>query len=151
MREILDIYETIDYKVLNTLGAEVNYGGRVTDDKDIRLIQSILKRFYNADVQTVGFKFSESGIYKTIEPCSQAEYLEYINQLPLVPHPEAFGLHENAEITTNQDATRTMLTDVLSVQARSGSGTGLTREEIIANITKGIQEKTPPKIDLDFV
>jgi dynein heavy chain len=38
MREILDIYETIDYKVLNTLGAEVNYGGRVTDDKDIRLI-----------------------------------------------------------------------------------------------------------------
>lgn len=79
MKEILNIYETIDYKVLNTLGAEVNYGGRVTDDKDIRLIKSILARFYNANTQEVGYKFSESGIYKTIEPCSQAEYLEYIN------------------------------------------------------------------------
>ena len=71
--------------------------------------------------------------------------------MPLVPHPEAFGLHENAEITTNQDATRTLLADVLSVQARASSGSGLTREEIIANITKGIQDKTPPPMDLDFV
>lgn len=101
MREILDIYDKIDYKVLNTLGSEVNYGGRVTDDKDIRLIMSILKRFYCEEAQTIGFKFSESGIYKTIEPGSQQDYLDYINKLPLVPHPEAFGLHENAEITTN--------------------------------------------------
>jgi len=27
---------------LNILGAEVNYGGRVTDDKDVRLIKAIL-------------------------------------------------------------------------------------------------------------
>ena len=40
------MYDKIDYKVLNTLGADVNYGGRVTDDKDIRLIRSILKKFY---------------------------------------------------------------------------------------------------------
>lgn len=44
-----------------------------------------------------------------------------------------------------------MLRDVLSVQARTSSGAGLTREEIIANITKGIQEKTPEPLDLDFV
>jgi len=28
--------------VLNFIGAEVNYGGRVTDDKDGRLIRTIL-------------------------------------------------------------------------------------------------------------
>jgi dynein heavy chain len=28
--------------VLNYLFAEINYGGRVTDDKDVRLIKSIL-------------------------------------------------------------------------------------------------------------
>lgn len=56
--------------MLNTLGADVNYGGRVTDDKDIRLIRSILLRFMNAGAEDIGFKFSESGIYKTIEPCS---------------------------------------------------------------------------------
>jgi len=101
LKEILNQYAVIDYKVLNTLGSDVNYGGRVTDDKDIRLIRSILKRFLNAGAEEIGFGFSDSGLYRTIEPCSLAEYVEYINRLPLVPHPEAFGLHENAEITTN--------------------------------------------------
>jgi len=49
----------------------------------------------------VGNAFSESGLYKTIEPGTQDDYVKYIDSLPLVPGPEAFGLHENAEITTN--------------------------------------------------
>lgn len=39
---LLDEYDEIPYKVLNYLGAEINYGGRVTDDKDVRLIKAIL-------------------------------------------------------------------------------------------------------------
>lgn len=42
LKSFLDNYEEVPYKVLNFLGAQVNYGGRVTDDKDIRLITSIL-------------------------------------------------------------------------------------------------------------
>lgn len=42
---LLDEYSAIPYKVLNYLGAEINYGGRVTDDKDVRLIKSILKKY----------------------------------------------------------------------------------------------------------
>jgi len=33
----------------------------------------------------------------------------------LNPEPEAFGLHENAEITTNQNNTATLLLNVLSM------------------------------------
>jgi len=33
--------------VLGYLGAEINYGGRVTDDKDSRLIKVIIKDFIN--------------------------------------------------------------------------------------------------------
>lgn len=39
---LLDEYDQIPWKVLNFLGAEINYGGRVTDDKDRILIKSIL-------------------------------------------------------------------------------------------------------------
>ena len=136
---------------MNYLGSEVNYGGRVTDDKDIRLIKCILQRFVCPDTVKVGFGFSDSGLYKTLEGGSQDDYLKYIDQLPLVPHPEAFGLHENAEITTNQSNTRLILESVLSVQPRSSSGGGKSREEIIAEISKGIEEQTPPIFDYDGV
>jgi len=32
--------------------------------------------------------------------------MTYITNLPLNPEPEAFGLHDNAEIITNQNYTR---------------------------------------------
>ncbi len=44
---LLDDYEEVPYKVLNYLGAEINYGGRVTDDKDVRLIKMILSNYIN--------------------------------------------------------------------------------------------------------
>ena len=45
LKMLLDEYVTVPYKVLNYLGAEINYGGRVTDDKDVRLIKTILKKY----------------------------------------------------------------------------------------------------------
>lgn len=115
LKNFLDEYDVIPYKVLQFLGAEVNYGGRVTDDKDIRLISSIIKRFINPQLLDENFKFSESGVYRTIAAGGIDDYQKYINELPLVPDPEAFGLHDNAEITTNQAATRDLLELVLSV------------------------------------
>ena len=41
--------------------AEANYGGRVTDDKDRKLIVIILKNFYKYEVLDENYKFSPSG------------------------------------------------------------------------------------------
>ena len=72
---LLDDYEEIPYKVLNFLGAEINYGGRVTDDKDVRLITTIIKVYVNPDVLNVGHKFSISGIYKQPDANSLEQYI----------------------------------------------------------------------------
>lgn len=93
---LLDDYEEIPYKVLNFLGSEINYGGRVTDDKDVRLITNIIKVYINSDALLAGYKFSSSGVYKQPEANSIDQYIEYIEKLPLNPSPEAFGLHDNA-------------------------------------------------------
>lgn len=42
LKIFVEDYDEVPYKVLNFIGAEVNYGGRVTDDKDGRLISTIL-------------------------------------------------------------------------------------------------------------
>jgi dynein heavy chain len=151
LKIFLDTTDEVPFKVLNYLGAEVNYGGRVTDDKDIRLIKSIMRRFVNADMMEPGAKFSDSGIYKIIEPGSVDDYINYIQGLPLSPHPEAYGLHENAEITTNQSDSRTILELTLSVQSKGSSSGGKSREEIIADISKEIEEKTPPVMPYDEI
>jgi dynein heavy chain len=93
---LLDEYDNVPYKVINFLGAEINYGGRVTDDKDVRLIKTILKNYISSDVMRDGYKFSKSGTYNSIEAGNLESYINYIQSLPLNPAPEAFGLHENA-------------------------------------------------------
>lgn len=45
LKIFVEDYEEVPYKVLNYVGAEVNYGGRVTDDKDGRLIRTILQTY----------------------------------------------------------------------------------------------------------
>lgn len=138
LKLFLDEYDEIPYKVLNFLNSAVNYGGRVTDDKDIRLIDSIQRRFVNDKTVEVGNAFSASGVWQTVDAGTKEEFIEYITTLPLVPKPEAFGLHDNAEITTNQNDTRIILELTLSVQPRTSTGGGKSREEQIDEIAKMI-------------
>jgi dynein heavy chain len=99
LKMLLDEYNLIPYKVINFLGSEINYGGRVTDDKDVKLIKTILSGYIRPEALNDNFKFSQSGLYYQPVAFSQAEYLKYISDLPLNPLPEAFGMHENADIT----------------------------------------------------
>lgn len=151
LKIFLDDYDKIDFTVLNYIGSEINYGGRVTDDKDIRLIKSILNRFVHEDVLLDTFNFSASGNYKSMVVGSREDYINYINSLPLNPNPEAFGLHENAEIITNQNDTRLILENVQSIQPRASAGGGKTREELIGEIAVSIEEKLPPPFDEDAI
>ena len=61
LKMYLDEQPTIPYKTLNYLIAEVNYGGRVTDDKDVRLITALLLSYLNEDVMKGDYKFTAQG------------------------------------------------------------------------------------------
>lgn len=63
LKMLLDEYETVPFKLLNFLGAEINYGGRVTDDKDVRLIKTILENYICEEALVVDYKYSKSGVY----------------------------------------------------------------------------------------
>lgn len=125
---LLDEYVVIPYKVINFLGSEINYGGRVTDDKDVRLIKCILINYIHKESLKDGAKYSESGTYISPPSGNLEDYIGYISSLPLNPAPEAFGMHDNADITNAQNATRDMLETILSCQPRASQGKGKTRE-----------------------
>ena len=151
LRIFVEDYEEVPYKVLNYVGAEVNYGGRVTDDKDGRLICTILRTYICPGVMEDGHKLSESGKYYVITPGDKEDYLDYIRSLPLNPAPEAFGLHANAEITTCQIETVVLLENVLAMQPRAGGGSGQSREAVIGQQARELQGRTPPAFDLEAV
>jgi dynein heavy chain, axonemal len=77
----LDNYEQIPFKVINYIGSEINYGGRVTDDKDVRLIKKILETYINEGALTTGFKYSESGIYHSPAAGYLKLYFRFLSRL----------------------------------------------------------------------
>jgi dynein heavy chain, axonemal len=151
LKIFVEDYEEVPYKVLNKVGAQINYGGRVTDDKDERLIRTILETYINPDALQVGHKFSDSGLYYQLQPGEKEDYIDYIKQMELNPKPEAFGLHNNAEITTMAISTNALLLSMISMQPKTSAGAGKSREEIIGDQCKFLESKTPKVFDLDEV
>ena len=100
----------------------------MTDDKDVRLIKTIMKKYVNPDIFKDNYKFSSSGTYY-IPPVQELhEFTNYIETLPLNPSAEVFGLHDNAEITTAQNQTLSLLEAILSIQPRVSGSSGKNRE-----------------------
>jgi dynein heavy chain len=144
LRMFLDKYEEVPFKVLKFLFAQINYGGRVTDDWDRRTLLTMQDFCITPDALQDGFAFSESGLYKTLPgPTDYAGYMEYLNSLPINAAPEVFGLHENADITCAQAETKDMMDTILSLQPRASGGSGSSREDVIESVSKDILSRIP--------
>jgi dynein heavy chain len=112
LKLFLDEYDHVPYKVINYLGAEINYGGRVTNDKDKTLISEIIQTYIRPEALADNYAYSVSGIYYSPPADDQSSYIRYIEALPLNVQPEAFGMHDNADITNAQNETRELLENV---------------------------------------
>lgn len=78
--------------------AEANYGGRVTDDKDVRLIKAMLRRYFCPEVMNDSYRLSKLDTYHAPPEGPIINTMNYIDSLPLDEDPEVFGLHPNANI-----------------------------------------------------
>lgn len=104
--------------------AEANYGGRVTDGKDRRLINVILRDFYTPDILEDGYQFSESKNYLVPPEGDLDSYKEAINNMALNEPTEVFGLHPNAEISSAILETDFITGTILSLLPRTSGGGG---------------------------
>lgn len=99
----LDVYQDVPIDILRFLIGTINYGGRVTDDKDEKLIRAILAKYFSHDVFNENFSFSEDGKYYIPQYDKIHDVFNYLDQMPLDDKPDIFGLHDNANITLQKN------------------------------------------------
>jgi dynein heavy chain len=98
VRMFLEEQDLVPYAALNYIISEVNYGGRVTDYKDIKLISALLRKYLCPEVMNDNYKLSKLDTYYAPPDGDLAATRGYIDQLPPEEDPEVFGLHPNANI-----------------------------------------------------
>ena len=77
--------------------------------------------------------------------------MEYIDSLPLNAKPEVFGMHPNANITCDRGETYDMFDTLLSLQPRTASTVGRTREEEVADAAMTIEKRLPENFDMETI
>ena len=101
--------------------AEANYGGRVTDDWDRRLVNVYVNElFCEETIQRDGFQLSELPDYRIPEDGDLQSYKAAIKALPPLDHPAAFGQHSNADIASQIDDSDALITTLGSIQSGEG-------------------------------
>jgi hypothetical protein len=87
--------------VLRFLFTEINYGGRVTDDKDRRLINSLILNFCAPEVLQDTYRFSASGTYYMPE-CETVKQVRHIWQAG--PHAVGVSWSQLAAVTVHPNS-----------------------------------------------
>ncbi|RVE46462.1 hypothetical protein evm_008872 [Chilo suppressalis] len=136
----------ISWTTVRYMVSAVQYGGRVTDDYDNRLLVTFTKVWFSDQLFSDDFQFYKG--YGIMKFKNIAEYIEEIEKMKTVDPPQAYGLHTNADITYQRNVTQDLLDTILSIQPKeSSSGGGETREASVYRQSKEMLEKVPPNFD----
>jgi len=156
----LEEYPTeVPLKALNYLMGQCNYGGRVTDDKDQRLLSTLLSSYFNPTVMEPGkVIFEGTDGYQYLYPAYPGKdvpahelHLEHIRRLPLVTPPGIFGFHENANLTKEMNETYRMMNELLLTVGQGGGGGGQSAEEVVGEIANDVLNRVPKAWNIDKV
>jgi dynein heavy chain len=146
----LDEYRDTPWDALKYLIAGVNYGGHVTDDFDRRVLLTYINEFYSdTTLETQYFKLSSLTHYYVPKDGPLSSYKDYIEQLPAMDRPEAFGQHPNADIASQIRETRTLLDTLVSLQPQRSVTAGESREDKVLNLAADVLKKVPDLIDYE--
>ncbi|XP_067880132.1 dynein axonemal heavy chain 2-like [Heterodontus francisci] len=148
----LDEYEATPWDALKYLIAGVNYGGHVTDDWDRRLLTTYINDYFcDRAITSSYFKLSILDNYYIPKDGDLESYKEYINMLPAMEHPEAFGQHPNADVASEITGARRLFDTLLSLQPQitTAVGKGMSREEKVLELSADVLQKTPEDLDYE--
>ncbi|XP_013163033.1 PREDICTED: dynein heavy chain 12, axonemal [Papilio xuthus] len=152
LQMFLNQYEEIQYVAIKYLTGECNYGGRVTDDWDRRLIVTILNNYVNPGVVSdPNYLFCDIGPqYGLPRRCEYQDYLKHIETVPVSPPPEVFGLHMNAGITRDYSISLELTSTLVLVEGGGSGAEGGNTEVILVQMASEILSKLPSTFDTEM-
>uniref|UniRef100_A0A8C3L4R7 Dynein axonemal heavy chain 12 n=1 Tax=Chrysolophus pictus TaxID=9089 RepID=A0A8C3L4R7_CHRPC len=144
-------YQHVPFEAISYLTGECNYGGRVTDDWDRRLLLTMLDDFYNPEIiENPRYTFSPSGNYYAPPKGTYEDYIEFIKSLPFSQHPEVFGLHENVDISKDLQQIKVLFESLLLTQGGDVQGTSSGGgDSTLYEIADDILSKLPNDFDIE--
>lgn len=165
----------LQWDSLRYLLSQINYGGRITDPSDQRLLNELVreiftdelltsKNFMLGDPNDSSFKVPSDldeniAILKTKNSASinnlfgnlRSDLMDYIKGFPEEEPPQIFGQHINAEITMRIEDSKRLI-DILGplTQNTKTSSSGLQNngENELVHVINELITKLPPKIQL---
>uniref|UniRef100_A0A8C3D352 Dynein axonemal heavy chain 12 n=1 Tax=Cairina moschata TaxID=8855 RepID=A0A8C3D352_CAIMO len=144
-------YSHVPFEAVSYLTGECNYGGRVTDDWDRRLLLTMLDDFYNPEIiENPRYTFSPSGIYYAPPKGTYEDYIQFIKNLPFSQEPEVFGLHENVDISKDLQQIKILFESLLLTQGGDIQGTSSGGgDSTLYEIADDILSKLPNDFDIE--
>jgi len=142
----------IPWDAIRYLIAEANYGGRVTDAPDNRILRAYASEYFSPNALQPKFMLSSLPTYFIPEDNSLNAYRNYARELPLQDFPEAFGEHVNAEISSLIQDTD-MICEIIIGMEMGGGGGGAShdRDAAVMGTCETLLEKIPEEIDWEEV
>ena len=152
LKTYLDEYEEVPWDALKYLISEANYGGRVTDELDRRVLNSYLHQFYCEDALNVpNYPLSTMTQYFVPEHGTLQSFRDYAVTLPTVDQAEAFGQHPNADISYMIHDSKTILESLVSLLPAASSSGGATTDDLVTTVLDELMSTVPHEWNLENV
>lgn len=113
--------EEIPWHSINFLTGSITYGGRITDDLDRRLLNTIISKFYTESILDDRYKFSLLDEYKIPKITEKSHCIDFAQSLPGFDDPEIFGLNRNANISFQTEESSQLLSTVISIMPKNST------------------------------
>lgn len=106
----------ISWQTIRYMLGEVQFGGRVTDDYDKRLLNTFARVYFSDRMFDDSYEFFRG--FSILKFKSQEEYLCTLSEMDTIDPPEVYGLHANADIAYQTDLATTILNSIVSIQPK---------------------------------
>jgi dynein heavy chain len=124
--------------------SDIHDGGCVTDEWDQRLMQVYAEQCFCPELLTMqNYQLEINTAYFVPDPTTAADYLQFVNRMPVNDPPDTFGQHSSADISSLIQEYSALLSTIISLQPAMGSGTGTSRKEVVLQIAKDMVLNLP--------